>query len=432
MSDEQYSRFTDRARKVMQLANQEAQRFNHEYIGTEHILLGLIKEGGGIAADVLKNLDVDLRKIRLEVEKLVQSGPDMVTMGKLPQTPRAKKVIEYSMEEARNFNHNYVGTVDILLGLLREQEGVAAQVLMNLGLKLEDVREEVLNLLGHGTEGGEFALPTEWSDELPMEPGFYWFRPSALLSAQICEVTDNGRSFLVQWCGRGSDVLLSVHSPTTSGACLWLGPLPVPPYPCDEASEPSAHHTEPCRPAEEDMISRPCICGLGTVRKLVDKTDEIVDDMVGLAAQVATLRRRIHACEQQHATAVILQNTITSRLDGRVSELEHWSKVIEEWKTATGGWPDKSPKELEWLPGKPTKPGFYFYEGDLSDLSIKTQPTYPPLIGVLFLSRFEIAAGWGEGESDSLSGRWAGPIPTPRGYTPTGEKIEDELNEVDR
>ena len=153
-----YERFTDRARKVMQLANQEAQRFNHEYIGTEHVLLGLIKEGSGVAANVLKNLDIDLRKIRMEVEKLVQSGPDMVTMGKLPQTPRAKKVIEYSMEEARNLNHNYVGTEHILLGLLREQEGVAAQVLMNLGLKLEDVREEVLNLLGHGMEeGGERA-----------------------------------------------------------------------------------------------------------------------------------------------------------------------------------------------------------------------------------------------------------------------------------
>ena len=128
-----YERFTDRARKVMQLANQEAQRFNHEYIGTEHILLGLVKEGSGVAANVLKNLDIDLRKIRLEVEKIVQAGPDMVTMGKLPQTPRAKKVIEYSIEEARNLNHNYVGTEHLLLGLLREQEGVAAQVLMNLG-----------------------------------------------------------------------------------------------------------------------------------------------------------------------------------------------------------------------------------------------------------------------------------------------------------
>src|SRR5712691_3791903 len=150
-----YERFTDRARKVMQLANQEAQRFNHEYIGTEHVLLGLVKEGSGVAANVLKRLDVDLRKIRLEVEKIVQSGPDMVTMGKLPQTPRAKKVIEYSIEEARNLNHNYVGTEHLLLGLLREQEGVAAQVLMNLGLKLEDVREEVLNLLGHNMESSE-------------------------------------------------------------------------------------------------------------------------------------------------------------------------------------------------------------------------------------------------------------------------------------
>ena len=149
-----YERFTDRARKVMQLANQEAQRFNHEYIGTEHVLLGLIKEGSGVAANVLKNLNVDLRKIRLEIEKIVQTGPDMVTMGKLPQTPRAKKVIEYSIEEARNLNHNYVGTEHLLLGLLREQEGIAAQVMMNLGLKLEEVREEVLNLLGHGMEAG--------------------------------------------------------------------------------------------------------------------------------------------------------------------------------------------------------------------------------------------------------------------------------------
>ncbi|HYE20881.1 MAG TPA: ATP-dependent Clp protease ATP-binding subunit, partial [Tepidisphaeraceae bacterium] len=156
-----FERFTDRARKVMALANQEAQRFNHEYIGTEHILLGLVKEGSGVGANVLKNLDVDLRKVRLEVEKLVKSGPDMVTMGKLPQTPRAKKVIEYAIEEARNLNHNYVGTEHLLLGLLREHDGVAAQVLMNLGLKLEEVREEVLNLLGAGVENEEPSASQE-------------------------------------------------------------------------------------------------------------------------------------------------------------------------------------------------------------------------------------------------------------------------------
>jgi len=142
----------------MALANQEAQRFNHEYIGTEHVLLGLVKEGSGVGATVLKNLDVDIKKLRIEVEKQVKSGPDMVTMGKLPQTPRAKKVIEYAIEEARALNHNYVGTEHILLGLLRETEGIAAQILMNVGLKLEDIRQEVLNLLGAGVDEGTAGL----------------------------------------------------------------------------------------------------------------------------------------------------------------------------------------------------------------------------------------------------------------------------------
>jgi len=151
-----YERFTDRARKVMQLANQEAQRFNHAYIGTEHILLGLVKEGSkegsGVAARVLKNLDINLRRILLEVEKIIQPGPDVVPMGKLPQTPRAKKVIEYSIEEARSLNCNYVGTEHLLLGLVREEGGVAAQVLINLGLSLTEIRAEILQLVGmaHG------------------------------------------------------------------------------------------------------------------------------------------------------------------------------------------------------------------------------------------------------------------------------------------
>ena len=148
-----YERFTDRARKVMQLANQEAQRFNHEYIGTEHILLGLVAEGSGVGANVLKNLDIDLRKARKEVEKVVQVGPadEPVMIGRLPHTPQAKFALQHASEESRLLNHNYVGTEHLLLGLLREGEGVAAQVLTNLGLKLEDVRQEVLNLLGHNT-----------------------------------------------------------------------------------------------------------------------------------------------------------------------------------------------------------------------------------------------------------------------------------------
>ncbi len=146
-----YERFTDRARKVMQLANEEAHRVHHEYVGTEHILLGLVKHGAGVAAEALKNLDVDLQRVRREVERIILTGPgwgEMPPGQKLPQTPRAKKVIEYSIEEARNLNHNYVGTEHLLLGLLREQEGVAAQVLMNLGVTMERLRAEVETLLG--------------------------------------------------------------------------------------------------------------------------------------------------------------------------------------------------------------------------------------------------------------------------------------------
>ncbi|HEX5135754.1 MAG TPA: ATP-dependent Clp protease ATP-binding subunit [Planctomycetota bacterium] len=150
-----FDRFTDRARKVMGLARQEAQRFNHDYIGTEHILLGLIQEGSGVAADVLKNLDVDPKRIRQEIEKLVSHGTTMVTMGQLPFTPRAKKVLELALEEASNLGHNYIGTEHLLLGLIREQEGIAAQVLQNLNVRLEDVREEVLELLGAEVQGQE-------------------------------------------------------------------------------------------------------------------------------------------------------------------------------------------------------------------------------------------------------------------------------------
>src|SRR5262249_45363281 len=140
------ARFTDRARRVMKLANQEAQRLNHEYIGTEHILLGLVKEASGVGASVLNLLKIDIENARLEVRNLVPKGPDMVTMGKLPQSSKAKKVIEYSIEEARNLNDNYVGTEHLLLGLLRVPEGVACAVLTKLGIKLEDVRAMVLKL----------------------------------------------------------------------------------------------------------------------------------------------------------------------------------------------------------------------------------------------------------------------------------------------
>jgi ATP-dependent Clp protease ATP-binding subunit ClpC len=143
-----FDRFTDRARKVMNLAKTEAQRLNHEYIGTEHILLGLIHEGSGVAANVLRNMGIDLRRIRSEIEKMVKGNPTLVSMGQLPFTPRAKRVLELSMEEASNLGHNYIGTEHILLGLLRESEGIAARVLTGMNVKLDEVREEVLEFLG--------------------------------------------------------------------------------------------------------------------------------------------------------------------------------------------------------------------------------------------------------------------------------------------
>ncbi|OGW80176.1 MAG: hypothetical protein A3G33_09030 [Omnitrophica bacterium RIFCSPLOWO2_12_FULL_44_17] len=151
-----FDRFTERARKVIILAKEEAKRFNHDYIGTEHILLGLIKEGESVAAAVLQNLGLSLDTIRLEVEKLVQFGPSMIVSGDIPFTPKAKKVIELAMDEARRLGHNYIGTEHLLLGLIKEGEGVASHVLMNVGLDLNKVRSEVIKLLGSSaaSQGG--------------------------------------------------------------------------------------------------------------------------------------------------------------------------------------------------------------------------------------------------------------------------------------
>lgn len=147
-----YERFTDRARKVMQLASQEAQRFNHEYIGTEHILLGLVKEGSGVAAHVLESYGVDLRKVRLEVEKIMQPAPSTgVFIGKLPQTPHAKRVVELAIEEAGKLGDNYVGTEHLLLGLISQTAGSASEVLTALGLSPDVIRAEVRHLLTKGT-----------------------------------------------------------------------------------------------------------------------------------------------------------------------------------------------------------------------------------------------------------------------------------------
>ncbi len=172
-----FQRFTDRARKVMALANQEAMRFNHEYIGTEHILLGLVKEGNGVGANVLKNLGLDLPRIRREVEQLVRAGRTEASWGKLPQTPRAKMVLEYAIEESCKLNHTYIGTEHLLLGLLRETDGVAAQVLINLGVKLSDARAGILKLLG--SEGHSAADAVAGAAQ-PTSPGMLHGNPPTL------------------------------------------------------------------------------------------------------------------------------------------------------------------------------------------------------------------------------------------------------------
>jgi ATP-dependent Clp protease ATP-binding subunit ClpC len=142
-----YDRWDDAARKVMKLANQEAQRFNHEYIQPEHVLFALIKSGTSTANQVLSNLDLDPRRIRIEAEKLITTGPEMVTMGKLPQSPSCKNVVEYSQEISRELNHTYVGTEHLLLGLVREEQSIPGKVFHDLGLKYQEVRDEVLSVL---------------------------------------------------------------------------------------------------------------------------------------------------------------------------------------------------------------------------------------------------------------------------------------------
>lgn len=144
---DRFDTFTERARKVLSLAQEEAQRFNHTYIGTEHLLLGLIREGDGVAAKVLSNLGVDLASARAEVERRIGQG-DGIVLGDLGLTPRAKKVIELAMDEARRLGHHYIGTEHILLGLIREGEGIAGGVLESLGVTLERVRAATLRELG--------------------------------------------------------------------------------------------------------------------------------------------------------------------------------------------------------------------------------------------------------------------------------------------
>jgi len=163
MSDEAMNNFTPRAQQVLALARKEADRFNHNFVGTEHLLLGLIKLGQGVAVNVLQKIGLDLDTVRLEVEKLVGTGPDQKMAGNIPYTPRVKKVLSLAAKEAKALSHTYVGTEHILLGLLREGDGVAARVLKNMDVDIESTRQEILKELGSeyaaGEEGGGAPNP---------------------------------------------------------------------------------------------------------------------------------------------------------------------------------------------------------------------------------------------------------------------------------
>ena len=147
LKDEQFGNFTPRAQQVLALARKEADRLNHNFLGTEHLLLGLTALGKGVAVNVLLKLGIDLETLRAEVDKQVGTGPDHKIIGNIPYTPRTKKVLDLAKREAKNLNHTYVGTEHILLGLLREGDGVAARVLKSLGLDLEKTRQEILKEL---------------------------------------------------------------------------------------------------------------------------------------------------------------------------------------------------------------------------------------------------------------------------------------------
>src|SRR5215216_3779680 len=157
--------FTPRAQQVLALARKEADRFNHNYVGTEHLLLGLIKLGQGVAVNVLQKMGLDLETVRMEVEKQVGSGPETKMVGNVPYTPRVKKVLALAGKEAKALNHSYVGTEHILLGLLREGEGVAARVLKNLEIDIERTRNEILKELDPN-----FAPPEDEQDAPPEAP----------------------------------------------------------------------------------------------------------------------------------------------------------------------------------------------------------------------------------------------------------------------
>jgi hypothetical protein len=188
--DETLTNFTPRAQQVLLLARKEAERFNHGFVGTEHLLLGLIKLGQGVSVNVLKKQGVDLETVRAEIEKQVGTGPDQKIIGKIPDTPRVKKVLDLASKEARALNHTYIGTEHILLGLLREGDGVAARVLRQMNVDVEKTRQDILKELDPN-----HALPAD----SPSMPGLVPLKPASLPQGEAVDTSQRYDVYCAGW-----------------------------------------------------------------------------------------------------------------------------------------------------------------------------------------------------------------------------------------
>ena len=204
-----FERFTERARQVVVLAQEEARTLKHNYIGTEHILLGLLREEEGLAARVLESLDITVERVRAQVVRIVGSGEE-VTSGQIPFTPRAKKVLELALREALSLGHNYIGTEHILLGLVRENEGVAARILLDFDADSEKIRNEVIRMLsgpGGRRSGGRARAPARGAGG----------RRARARSPRSCSTSSAATS--PSSPPRASSTPSSVARPRSSGSC---------------------------------------------------------------------------------------------------------------------------------------------------------------------------------------------------------------------
>jgi ATP-dependent Clp protease ATP-binding subunit ClpC len=245
-----FERFTDRARRVVVLAQEEARRLNHNYIGTEHLLLGMIREGEGVAARALSSMGISLDHARREVESVIGRG-DHPQAGHIPFTPRSKKVLELSLRESQQLGHHYIGTEHLLLGMVREGEGVAAQVLVKLGAELDRVREQVIESLREG-EGEATAEPG------PPPAGIHAFGPgeqppgAGPVRAQLSHVMARLDEVMTRLDGidrRLSDIergqgVTGPARPAEPGAQRAQAPRGGPSDPADEAGPPGAEEGE--------------------------------------------------------------------------------------------------------------------------------------------------------------------------------------------